>query len=54
VSQGIDVRDVPPHKTSLRQRGRHEGKTDKLDAHRVAIETQTNDRLAHAFKHSWS
>jgi transposase len=52
VGQEIDVRDVPPHKTSLRQRGRHEGKTDRLDAHRVAIETQTNDRLARAFKHS--
>ena len=52
VGQGIDVRDVPPHKTSQRQRGRHEGKTDRLDAHRVAVETQTNDRLARAFKHS--
>jgi transposase len=52
VAEGLDVRDVPPHKTSLRQRGRHEGKTDRLDAHRVAAETQTNDALARAFKHS--
>ena len=37
VSRRVDVRDVPPHKTSLRQRGRHEGKSDRLDAHRVAI-----------------
>src|SRR5919112_833835 len=52
VAQRIDVRDVPPHKTSLRQRGRHEGKSDRLDAHLVAAETQTNDALARAFKHS--
>jgi transposase len=52
VQAGIDVRDVPPHKTSLRGRGRHEGKSDRLDSHRVAAETQSNDRLAHAFKQS--
>ena len=52
VGRGLDVRDVPPHKTALRQRGRHEGKSDRLDAHRVAAETQANDRLAHAFKNS--
>jgi transposase len=52
VDHGVDVRDVPPHKTSLRQRGRHEGKSDRLDAHRVAAEAQANDSLAHAFKHS--
>ena len=52
VEAGCDVRDVPPHKTSVRQRGRHEGKTDGLDSHRVAAETQTNDRLARAFKHA--
>jgi transposase len=52
VGHGVDVRDVPPHKTSLRQRGRHQGKSDRLDAHRVAAETQANDFLAHAFKHS--
>ncbi|MFH8249490.1 IS110 family transposase [Microbacterium sp. B2969] len=52
IEQGLDVRDVPPHKTAQQQRGRYEGKTDRLDAHRVAVETQTNDRLAHAFKSS--
>jgi transposase len=52
VQRDFDVRDVPPHKTSVRQRGRHEGKSDRLDSHRVAAETQTNPRLAHAFKHS--
>lgn len=52
VAEGLDVRDVPPHRTSLRQRGRHEGKSDRLDAHRVALETQNNDALACAFKSS--
>ena len=52
VERDFDVRDVPPHKTSIRQRGRHEGKSDRLGSHRVAAETQTNPRLAHAFKHS--
>jgi transposase len=54
VAAGCDVRDVPPHKTTARQRGRHEGKTDRLDSHRVAAETQTNPRLARAFKHAVS
>ena len=54
VEAGCDVRDVPPHKTSIRGRGRHEGKTDRLDSHRVAAETQTNPRLARAFKHAVS
>lgn len=52
VDYGLDVRDVPPHKTAQHQRGRHEGKSDRLDAHRVATETQTNDRLSHACKNS--
>lgn len=52
VGHDVEVREVPPHKTSLRQRGRHEGKSDRLDAHRVAVETQNNDNLAYAFKHS--
>ena len=54
ISAGGDVRDVPPHKTSLRQRGRHEGKSDRLDSHRIATETQINPRLARAFKHAES
>lgn len=52
VEAGCDVRDVPPHKTSARQRGRHEGKSDRLDSRRVAAEAQTNPRLARAFKHA--
>ena len=52
ISEHVEVRDVPPHKTSLRQRGRHEGKSDLLDAHRIAAETQRNDALAYAFKQS--
>jgi transposase len=54
VQGGCDVRDVPPHKTSARGRGRHEGKSDRLDSHRVAAETQANPRLARAFKHAVS
>ena len=52
VERDFDVRDVPPHKAWIRQRGRHEGKSDRLDSHRVAAETQTNPRLARAFKHA--
>ena len=54
IQIGCDVRDVPPHKTAARQRGRHEGKTDRLDSHRIAAEAQTNGRLARAFKHAES
>ena len=39
VEAGVDVRDVPPHKTSLRARGRHEGKSDRLDSHRGCRDT---------------
>jgi len=52
VERDADVRDVPPHRTSTRGRGRHEGKSDRLDSHRIAAETQRNPRLARAFKHS--
>lgn len=52
VAEGVDVRDVPSHRTSLRQRGRHGGKSDRLEAHRLARETQNNDALACAFKSS--
>jgi len=52
VDRGIDVRDVPPHRTAQRGHGRHEGKSDRLDSARIAAETQTNGRLAHAFKQS--
>ncbi|MGH2382532.1 MAG: transposase [Candidatus Limnocylindria bacterium] len=46
------MRDVPPHKTSARQRGRHDGKSDRLDSRSVAAEAQANPRLARAFKHA--
>jgi transposase len=50
VAEGFDVRDVPPHRSAEQGRGRHQGKSDRLDAHRVAQETQNNRRLACAFK----
>jgi transposase len=50
VAEGSDVRDVPPHRTARRGRGRHEGKSDVIDAQRAAQETQTNPQLACAFK----
>ena len=52
VGQGFDVRDVPPHRSAKQGRGRHQGKSDLLDAHRVAQETQNHPQLASAFKHS--
>ena len=50
IDDGCDVRDVPPHRTARRRGGRHEGKSDIIDAHRIAQETQTNPQLACAFK----
>lgn len=50
IGESLDVRDVPPHRSATRQRGRHQGKSDRLDSHRVAAETLANDRLAHPFK----
>jgi transposase len=52
VDDGFDVRDVPPHRTARRGRGRHEGKSDIIDSHRIAHETQANPQLACAFKRS--
>ena len=52
VAHDVEVRDVPPHRTARRGRGRHEGKSDLLDAHRTARETQTNPQLSCAFKQS--
>lgn len=52
IDAGHDVRDVPPHRTANRRRGRHEGKSDVIDSHQVAKETQTSPRLAHAFKNA--
>lgn len=50
IDDGFDVRDVPPHRTARRGRGRHQGKSDIVDSHRVAQETQANPQLAAAFK----
>ena len=50
IDDGCDVRDVPPHRTTRRRRGRHEGKSDIIDAHRIAQEAQTTPQLACAFK----
>lgn len=50
VDDGVDVRDVPPHRTARRGRGRHEGKSDIIDSHRIAQEAQPNPQLACAFK----
>ena len=52
VDLNFDVRDVPPHRTAEKGRGRHEGKSDRLDAYRIAREAQVNARLAAPFKHS--
>jgi len=50
IEAGHDVRDVAPHRTAQRGRGRHQGKSDLLDAHRIAAETQANPQLPHPFK----
>jgi transposase len=52
IADGFDVRDVPPHRTARRGRGRHEGKSDIIDSHRIAHETQSNPQLSRAFKRS--
>jgi transposase len=52
TARGHDVRDVCPNRTHQRGRGRHQGKTDRLDAERIARETQASPRLPRAFKRS--
>jgi hypothetical protein len=47
---GHDVRDVCPNRTAERGRGRHQGKSDALDADRIAAETLTHPELPAAFK----
>jgi transposase len=49
IERGHDVRDVCPNRTNQRGRGRHQGKTDRLDAERIARETQSSPTPA-AFK----
>jgi transposase len=50
TTRGHDVRDVCPNRTHQRGRGRHQGKVDRLDAERIAQETQSSPRLPLAFK----
>lgn len=50
VDDGADVQDAPPHRTGRRGRGRHEGKSDIVDSHRIAQETQAYPQLACAFE----
>jgi transposase len=50
TDRGHEVRDVCPNRTNQRGRGRHQGKTDRLDAERIARETQSCPTLPAAFK----
>lgn len=50
IERGHDVRDVCPNRTNQRGRGRHQGKTDRLDAERIARETQSSPATPMAFK----
>jgi transposase len=50
ASAGHDVRDVCPNRTARQDRGRQRGKSDPLDAERIARETLAHSLLAHAFK----
>lgn len=45
-----DVRDVCPSRTNERSRRRRQGKSDALDAERIARETLADPRLPRAFK----
>ena len=47
-----DVRDVCPNRTARGDRARQRGKSDTLDAERVARETLAHPLLPHAFKHA--
>lgn len=47
---GHDVRDVCPNRTARQDRGRQRGKSDTLDAERVARETLAHPLLSRAFK----
>ena len=50
IGQGHDVRDVCPTRTAEQARRRRNGKTDALDAVRVARETQADPAMPTAFK----
>ena len=47
---GHDVRDVCPNRTGRQDRGRQRGKSDTLDAERIARETLAHPLLPRAFK----
>ena len=51
-AQGHDVRDVCPNRTHERDRARQRGKSDSLDAERIARETLAHALLPRAFKQS--
>jgi hypothetical protein len=50
VDRGYDVRDVCPNRTAERDRARQRGKSDTLDAERIARETLAHALLPKAFK----
>ena len=51
-ARGYDVRDVCPNRTHERGRARQQGKSDALDAERIARETLAHPLLPLAFKRS--
>lgn len=52
ITRGHDVRDVCPNRTHERGRARQQGKSDALDAERIARETLAHPLLPLAFKRS--
>lgn len=50
VRAGADVREVCPTRTAERARGRSQGRSDALDAERIARETLAHPELGPAFK----
>ena len=54
IERGVDVRDVCPTRTAEQARRRREGKSDALDATRIARETLAEPSLPVAFKRAGS
>ena len=50
IDRGVDVRDVCPTRTAEQARRRREGKSDALDATRIARETLAESSIPVAFK----
>src|SRR6478735_1101046 len=50
IGRGVDVRDVCPTRTAEQARRRREGKSDALDATRIARETLAESSIPVAFK----